>query len=264
MNLKQKIHAGDTLFTAWSLIPDPLTVGTLASTAFDVVTLDMQHGGHSDESILRCIGPVIQNGAHPVVRVPVGRFDMASRALDFGAEAVIAPMINSLEDAKAFADFMKFPPLGQRSWGPGRAMAFHGHSEAQGYFKAANSETLAIAMIETREAALIIDEILALPGIDGIFVGPADYSIAFSDGREVNPKNPDMTDTLRDFASRAKKAGKFAASFGMDANHARFLASIGYQLIAISTDGGCMTAGANAMVAAAKSNESSPAVGQGY
>ena len=189
---------------------------------------------------------------------------MASRALDFGAEAVIAPMINSLADAQAFADFMKFPPLGQRSWGPGRAMAFHGHTEAQGYFKAANDETLAIAMIETREAALIIDEILALPGIDGIFVGPADYSIAFSDGREVNPKNPGMTETLRDFAVRAKRAGKFAASFGMDASHAKYLAALGYQLIAISTDGGCMVAGANAMMAAAKSNGNLPAGGQGY
>ncbi len=263
MNLKQKIRAGETLFTAWSLIADPITAGTIASTGFDVVTLDMQHGGHSDDSILRCIGPVIQNGAHPVVRVPVGRFDMASRALDFGAEAVIAPMINTLTDAQAFADFMKFPPVGQRSWGPGRAMAFHGHKDLQGYFKAANNETLAIAMIETREAALILNEILALPGIDGIFVGPADYSIAFSHGREVNAKNPDMTDTLRDFVARAKKAGKFAASFGVDPNHAKFLASLGFQLIAISTDSGVITASANAMVAAAKSNESSPVVPQG-
>jgi 4-hydroxy-2-oxoheptanedioate aldolase len=253
MNMKQKIQAGQTLFTAWSSLPDPLLAGALASTAFDVVTLDMQHGGHSDDSVLRSIGPVIQNGAHPVVRVPVGRFDMASRALDFGAEAVIAPMINTLEDAQAFAGFMKFPPLGSRSWGPTRAMAFAGMGDANSYFRIANGETLAIAMIETMEALAIADDILAIDGIDGVFVGPSDFSIAWSKGTLVDPKHDGMTEILRDIASRARKAGKFAASFGMDGPHAKFLAGLGYQLIAISTDTGCLTAGADAMVAAAKS-----------
>jgi 4-hydroxy-2-oxoheptanedioate aldolase len=252
VNLKQKIQAGETLFTAWSSIPDPLLAGVLASSAFDVVTLDMQHGGHSDDSVLRSIGPVIQNGAHPVVRIPVGRFDMASRALDFGAEAVIAPMINSVEDAKLFADFMKFPPLGARSWGPPRAMAFHGHTDMNSYFKAANSETIALAMIETLAALEVADEILALDGIDGIFVGPADFSIAFTRGESVNHKNPDMTEILRDLAARAKKAGKFAASFGADPAHAKFLASLGYQLIAIGGDAGFIKGAADGLVAAAK------------
>ena len=126
MNLKQKLQSGQTLFTAWSSLPDPLTAGVLASSDFDAVTLDMQHGGHSDDSVLRSVGPILQNGAHPVVRVPVGRFDMASRALDFGAEAVIAPMINTVADARQFADSIKFPPLGERSWGPGGRWHFTG------------------------------------------------------------------------------------------------------------------------------------------
>lgn len=252
MKLKEKIQAGQTLFTAWSSIPDPLTVGVIASSAFDVVTLDMQHGGHSDDSVLRCIGPVIQNGAHPVVRIPVGRFDMASRALDFGAAAVIAPMINTLEDAKAFADAMKFPPLGARSWGPPRAMAFHGHSEMGSYFKSANSETLALAMIETMPAYEAADAILALDGIDGIFVGPADFSIAFTKGASVNHKNPDMSETLRDLATRARRAGKFAASFGADPEHAKFLASLGFQLLAIGADASFIKSAADALVAAAR------------
>jgi 4-hydroxy-2-oxoheptanedioate aldolase len=252
MKLKEKIQGGQTLFTAWSSIPDPLVAGILASSEFDTVTLDMQHGGHSEDSVLRSIGPIIQNGAHPVVRIPVGRFDMASRALDFGAEAVIAPMINSLEDAKAFADFMKFPPLGARSWGPPRAMEFHGHTDMNSYFKAANSETLALAMIETMPAYKAVDSILALEGIDGIFVGPADFSIAFTRGASVNHKNSDMTDILRDLVLCAKQAGKFVASFGADPTHAKFLASLGYQLIAISADAGFIKSAADGLVAAAR------------
>jgi 4-hydroxy-2-oxoheptanedioate aldolase len=252
MNLKQKIQAGQTLFTAWSSIPDPITVGIVASTSFDAVTLDMQHGGHSDESVLRSIGPVIQNGSHAIVRVPVGRFDMASRALDFGAEAVIAPMINSIADAKAFAASMKYPPLGERSWGPGRAMAFHGHADANAYFSAANSETLAIAMIETMQALAIADDILALAGIDGVFAGPSDFSIAWSGGAFVNPKDEGMTDILRELATRARNAGKFAASFGTDGPHAALLAELGYQLIAVGVDSGYIKSGADALVKQAK------------
>jgi 4-hydroxy-2-oxoheptanedioate aldolase len=253
MNLKQKIQAGQTLFTAWSSLPDPLLAGVLASTDFDVVTLDMQHGGHSDDSVLRCIGPVIQNGAYPVVRVPVGRFDMASRALDFGAEAVIAPMINTLADAEDFAGTMKYPPLGTRSWGPTRAMEFRGLGDANRYFQEANSETLAIAMIETMSAFAQVDEILALEGIDGIFVGPADFSIGWSGGKFVNAQHDGMTEVLRELASKAKALGKFAACFGMDSSHAKLLAGLGFQLIAISSDSGCLKSGANAMVAAARS-----------
>ena len=249
MNLKQRMQAGETLVTAWSSIPDPLTAGAIAASAFDAVTLDMQHGGHSEESILRSIGPVIQNGAHPIVRVPVGRFDMASRALDFGAEAVIAPMINTLADAQTFAASMKYPPLGERSWGPGRAMAFHGHSDANGYFLKANSETLAIAMIETMAAYAIMDDILAIGGIDGIFVGPSDFSIAFSEGRKFDPRDAQMDPTLADMAARARKAGKFAASFGQNAAHGRQLLTLGYQLVAIGSDTGYIKGGADALVA---------------
>ncbi len=251
MNLKEKIQAGQTIFTAWSTLPDPLLAGLLASTDFDAVTLDMQHGGHSDDSILRCIGPVIQNGAHPVVRIPVGRFDMASRALDFGAEAVIAPMINSIADAQAFADAMKYPPLGARSWGPTLAMGFNGYPDANAYLKSANGATLAIAMVETLEAHEIADDILAIPGIDGVFLGPSDFSIAFSHGESINAKNPGMNDILRHIAARAKEAGKFAASFGLDGPHARLLADFGYQFIAIGTDIGAIRAGSNALVAGA-------------
>ncbi|MGL4489783.1 MAG: HpcH/HpaI aldolase family protein, partial [Rhizobiaceae bacterium] len=230
----------------------PITVGVLASSSFDVVTLDMQHGGHSDESIMRCIGPVIQNGAHPIVRIPVGGFDMASRALDFGAEAVIAPMINTVRDARLFADSMKYPPVGERSWGPGRAMAFHGHSDGNAYFQNANNETLAIAMIETMEAVAIAAEILALPGIDGVFVGPSDLSIAWSKGAFLDPRHAGMDEMHIEINRLAKSAGKFAASFAQDGAHSKHLASFGYQLMAIADDGAYIRAGANALVSAAK------------
>ncbi len=110
MTLASRLAAGETLFTAWSGVPDSLIVEIMALQPFDAVTLDMQHGGHNEDSVLRGLLPVLRAGRHALVRIPVGRFDMASRALDFGAEAVIAPMINSVEDARRFAAAMKYPP----------------------------------------------------------------------------------------------------------------------------------------------------------
>ncbi|MDP3897082.1 MAG: aldolase/citrate lyase family protein, partial [Mesorhizobium sp.] len=110
MLLGDRLRAGEVLCTAWSGIPDALTVELVAAQGFEAVTLDMQHGGHNEDSVLRGIAPVLAAGKHAIVRIPVGRFDMASRALDFGAEAVIAPMVNSVEDARRFAASMKYPP----------------------------------------------------------------------------------------------------------------------------------------------------------
>ena len=107
-----------------------------------------------------------------LVRIPVGRFDMASRALDFGAEAVIAPMVNSVEDARRFAASMKYPPVGERSWGPTFGLPRAGQGDLQTWLRELNSRTVAFAMIETRAALDALDGILDTPGIDGIFVGP--------------------------------------------------------------------------------------------
>ena len=132
MTFAARLRAGETLFTAWSAIPDPLVAEFLARTGFDAVTLDMQHGCHSTESVMRGVAAITLAGKPAIVRIPVGRFEMASRALDFGATAVIAPMVNSVADASAFAAAMKFPPLGERSWGPTRVLALHGIAELAG------------------------------------------------------------------------------------------------------------------------------------
>ena len=196
-DLGQRMTAGETVFTAWSGIPDALTVEVVAAQGFDAVTLDMQHGGHHEDSILRCVPAILHAGKHAVVRIPVGRFDMASRALDFGAEAVIAPMINSVEDARLFAASMKYPPIGERSWGPTFGFARRGGTDQPTWLRDMNSRTVAIAMIETRAALEALDGILATPGIDGIFLGPSDFSIAWTRGAKVEPMLEDMMPTDR-------------------------------------------------------------------
>jgi 4-hydroxy-2-oxoheptanedioate aldolase len=252
MQLAARLEADETLFTAWSGVPDALTVELVAGQAFDAVTLDMQHGGHHEDSVIRSILPVMHAKKHPVVRIPVGRFDMASRALDFGAEAVIAPMVNSVQDARQFAAAMKYPPVGERSWGPTFGFPRHKGSDFNSWLRDMNARTVSFAMIETRAALDALDGILETPGIDGIFVGPADFSIAWTNGATVDGTLDDMMETIASIAKRAKAAGKHAAIYVVDPNMSGRFVSMGYQLMALGSEPRYIALGAETLLKAAR------------
>ena len=254
MSLSSRLRAGEVLFTAWSGIPDALTVEVLAAQDFDVVTLDMQHGGHHEDSVLRGIVPIQRSGKHACVRIPVGRFDMSSRALDFGAEAVIAPMINSVADAQAFAQSMKYPPVGMRSWGPTYAMPRHGQGTQADWLAESNTRTLAIAMVETRQALDCLDGILETPGIDGIFVGPSDFSIAWSGGKTVDTKLEDMMEAIADIGRRTRAVGKVAAIFVVDPQITGRYAKMGYQFFATGSEPMLMARGTASLLGEARAS----------
>lgn len=252
MTLRAKLEGlepGRALVTAWSGIPDSLTVEMLAYQPFGAVTLDMQHGGHHEDSVLRSILPIKRVGKPAIVRIPVGRFDMASRALDFGADAVIAPMVNSKADAQAFAAAMKYPPVGVRSWGPTFGLPRDGKTSTEQWLAQANSRTLAFAMVETRQALAALPEILSVPGIDGIFVGPADFSIAWTDGAAVDPTLEDMMGSIAAVCDHARKAGKFTATYLTDTSFARRLVQMGFQMLATGSESQLLARGAAGLLA---------------
>jgi len=251
MNLASRLAAGETIYSGWSGVPDQLSTEYLAQADFDAITLDMQHGGHDEASVLRSIPSIMLAGKPTLVRIPVGRFDMASRALDFGAEAVIAPMINSVADAKLFAAAMKYPPIGGRSWGPNYALPRHGGSP-QKWLETSNSSVLAFAMIETRAALDALDGILDVPGIDGVLVGPSDFSIAWSGGKVLDPTLEDMMQAIGDIGGRAKAAGKHAAIFVAEPRLAGRYREMGYTFIALGNEATYYRLGVKALLDAAK------------
>ncbi len=239
-------------FSAWVGVNDPFVAETLAREDFDAVTLDMQHGGIDFAGAARAIQMVAGALKPTVVRVPLGDFATASRLADAGAAAVIAPMIDSAEDARRFAEFMKFPPLGRRSWGPRAAASLSGLA-GQDYLQAANAFTLAIAMIETREALQALDDIVAVDGIDGLFIGPADLAIALSHGDSVDANGAPVDDAIDRVVAAAKAHGKFAGLFCGDGARAKWAQSRGVAFCTISSDQMLMRAAARAELAAARS-----------
>lgn len=249
--LAASLARDETLLTAWTGIPDPLLAGLLAREAFDTVTLDMQHGAQDIGTVTLGVQTVAAAGKPTIVRIPVGQFPIASRVLDLGASGVIAPMINSRADAEAFASFMKFPPVGDRSWGPAVTMSMMHGVSGPDYLTSANGMHLAIAMIETREALAAVDDILAVPGIDAVFVGPSDLSIALCKGAGVDPTRKDVADALAHVAARAQAHGKIASCFAPRPEDVPSLSRQGYRLMAVSTDFMQLRAGAKASLAAA-------------
>ena len=260
--LAQHIAHNQPVLSAWISGTDTGFAELLVREGFDAALFDMQHGATDIELALRGVATVALAGKPSIIRIPVGEFQTASRVLDAGAAAVIAPMINSAQEAMQFADFMKFPPLGKRSWGPGRALTLSG-LEPQAYLATANQFQLAMAMIETREALAALDDILAVPGIDGVFVGPADLSIALSNGT-LNPQSDAVMEALTHIARRAHAHGKFASGFGLNGLHARMLIETGFMMASVSTDAGLLRAGARAELALARPNTAQPNTKSGY
>jgi 4-hydroxy-2-oxoheptanedioate aldolase len=233
--LAQRIGNGECLFAAWVGINEPMIAEQLAREGYDTAVMEMQHGSVDVTGALRGIAAVALAGKPAIVRIPIGDFATASRVIDAGAAAVIAPMINDAADARRFASFMKFPPLGQRSWGPRAVLSLTGY-DASDYLRHANAFTLAIAMVETREALAALDDILATPGIDGVFVGPSDLSIALNDGAALDAQGADVDAALTKIAASAKAHGKFAAAFCHTGERANELAKRGFSLCSVSSD----------------------------
>ncbi len=245
-----EMRAGRTVLCGWSGLADPFACEMIATLGFDAVLADMQHGGHNEASVLSAITLVASAGAAPLVRIPVGRNDLASRALDFGALAVVAPMVNSRADAEAFAAAMKFPPVGGRSWGPMRPRTLQKDFSASRYLANANTDTIALAMIETREALAALEDILSVDGIDGVFFGPGDFSIAWSGGKVMDPALEEMMPAVAEIGGKTKAKGKMAGMYLADPNLCGRYAGMGFSLFAIGNEQRYMADGANNIIKA--------------
>jgi 4-hydroxy-2-oxoheptanedioate aldolase len=248
---RARLQAGPPAFAAWCGMREPAALETILRAGFDCAILDWQHGYHDQASVETGIIAAHALQKPALVRIGVGDFAGAARFLDWGAVGIIAPMINNAADAKSLVSFLKYPPLGGRSWGPTRATGMLGVSNPD-QVRHGNNTTLVIAMIETRQALAAVDEIAAVPGIDGLFVGPSDLSITLTDGATVDPLHPDVTAALKVVVAKARAAGKIASAFCPDGARAHELAAMGYQLLSVGTDGFLLRSAARAELARAR------------
>lgn len=170
--MKQRWADGEAAVGLWLSLPDPSVAESIGSLDPAYLVVDLQHGLIDYAHVRHLFQATQRSAATPMVRVPWNEPGIIGKVLDVGALGVIVPMVNTVEEAERAVASCFYQPKGVRSHGPIRAAQAHG----SGYGEEANDQVACIVMIETAEAVENIDEILAVPGIDAVYVGPADLS----------------------------------------------------------------------------------------
>ncbi len=184
--------SGGAALGAWMFLREPMTAEAAARMGYDYVVVDLQHGVASEPEALAMMQAAEAAGAIPVARVSTNHPMTIGRALDAGALAVIVPMVNSADDARAAVAACRYPPVGTRSYGPVAAISRY----SDDYARVANETVCCLVMIETVQALENLDAILSVPGIDGVYVGPVDLSLTL--GLPPRPDNdaPEFLDAI--------------------------------------------------------------------
>ncbi|MDO8288805.1 MAG: aldolase/citrate lyase family protein [Parvibaculum sp.] len=230
-SLKLRWKAGEVTLGAWCMMPGALSAEALARLGFDWVLIDMQHGGMDYQTAVEMIRAIDLSDAIPIVRVPWNDPGIIGRVLDAGALGVVIPMIQTVDDARRAVDACLYPPAGRRSFGPVRV----GLRDGNGYFGTANGRVCVIPMIETSDALASVEEIAAVSGVDAVFVGPFDLSVALGLPPGDNDGKPAFDAAIKKVAEAAKKAGVATAVLS-NARVAPLRIEQGFQMISVTTD----------------------------
>ncbi len=229
---RQAAREGRTLLNAWLTLNSPFLIELIGEAGFDCITIDQQHGLGGNETLLQCLTAARAAGLPSIVRVAENDFGLIGRALDAGAQAIMCPMIDSVEDAEAFVRAVKFPPRGLRSWGPYRArLDYEGD-----YFTTANDFTIACPQIETKGALDALDEILALDGVDMVCLGPNDLSVALTGRLDIHA--PEIKEAMSLVLRKCREQSVVSLVFANDVAYAKPLVAAGWNVVAVGTDAG--------------------------
>jgi len=250
-DLRQRLASGGPFLFSWLSIPSAQLAGQVARLPFDGVCLDMQHGMIGFSDAVPMIAAINAAGRPAIVRSLWNDPGIPGQALDAGAAAVIVPMVNTRAQAELVVKAAKYPPVGGRSWGGYTALQASGLN-AGAYLKEANRLTMAFAMIETAEALANVEDIAATPGLDGLFVGPSDLSIALSKGAGIDKTGPATLKAMERIAAAAKANHLVAGAFAGSAEAIKLYQARGYSFFAAATDVDLLQAGAATLLKAVK------------
>ncbi len=239
--LKRIFKEGKVVVNGWLQIPSSFSAEVMANQGWDSLTIDMQHGAVDYPNALQMFQAISTTDVVPMARVNWNEPGQIMKILDAGSYGVICPMVSNREQAEKFVQACMYPPKGYRSFGPLRGLIYGGSD----YGKHANNEILKLAMIETKEALDNLDNIMSTPGIDGIYIGPADLSLAVGEEPGFDKKENDpVFSIIMKILEHAKKNNIVAGIHNMTPEYAQKMIDKGFQFITMSSDQRFITAGA--------------------
>jgi len=237
--------AGKAVVNGWLAIPNVFSAETMAHAGWDALTIDMQHGVVDYDAALAMLTAISTTSVAPVVRVPWLDPGIIMKMLDAGAYGIICPMVNTRADAERFVSAMRYPPRGSRSFGPIRALLHAGVD----YPQHANATVIAFAMIETRQALDNLDEILSVEGLDAVYIGPADLSLALGCTPRFDQEEQPVVEAIDLILAKAREHGVVPCIHNGTPEYARKMVEKGFRFVTIASDARLMAAGAQQVVA---------------
>lgn len=252
--LKDIWARGEAVINGWCSIPSSFSAEIMAHQGFDSITIDMQHGLVGYQVATTMLQAISTTPVIPLTRVPWNDPGCLMKILDAGSYGVICPMINTPEDAEKLVSACKYPPRGIRSFGPIRAKYYGGGSAHGGgvYHHFADEETLVIPQIETREAVRNLDQILQVPGISAIYIGPSDLSMAYGKDPRQGQSDPEVVEAKKTILECAKRHGIPAGIHTNSREVAVEMIELGFQLTSLQSDDRFLMARAKEEVAAVR------------
>ena len=258
--VKRALQAGKSVVNGWLAIPSSFSAEIIGRSGFEAVTVDLQHGMIGFDSALSMFQALSATPAIPLARVPVNDGAQIMRLLDAGAYGIICPMISTPEDAARFVSACRYPPKGDRSFGPARGLLYGGPD----YYPHADNEILTIGMIETRTGLDNLDAILSVDGLDGIYIGPNDLSLALGHAPSSEPTASEVVQAIAYIQAQTVAHNKIPGIFCSSGQAAQMRLSQGFRMVTPGNEAGLLGAAAKAALAQARGLVSGTSGGSGY
>lgn len=232
--IREKLAAGKTVYGPFWKIDTPGAVEVAGYCGLDFAIFDMEHAPHSMSTVENLVRAAQLSGLGSVVRTPDGSENAISKALDTGAEVVLVPHVTTAEEARQVAEASHFYPLGHRGMDIFARAARYGAIPKNEYLSKENEHIMVAIQVEGMDAVSNLEEILAIPGIDIVFIGPYDLSHTMGIPGEV--RHPKLLETMEGIVRSIREAGKIPATHVDDVEGAAYWKSRGARFISISVD----------------------------
>jgi 4-hydroxy-2-oxoheptanedioate aldolase len=225
--VKQAWRAGNSALNGWLAIGAGYSAEVVGHQGFDAVTVDLQHGMIGFDQAVAMLQPALR-----MARVPANTPAEIMHLLDAGAYGIICPMISTAAEARAFVAACTYVPAGTRSYGPARGLLYGGAD----YFAGANDEIIKLAMIKTNEGLANLEAILAVEGLDGIYVGPNDLCLALGVAPAPESDAPLFVAAIAKILNQVRQSGKVAGIFCSSGTAAAMRIVQGFRLVTPGSD----------------------------
>ncbi len=252
-NFKASLAAGRTQIGMWAGLADTYATEIIASSGFDWVLLDAEHGPNDLRSVLRQLQAVGGYSTHPVVRLPSGDPVLIKQYLDIGAQTLLIPMVETGEQAEQLVAATRYPPQGIRGVASARASRWGG---VAGYHAGANDSICLLIQVETAKGVAHLDELVKVSGVDGIFVGP--WDLAASLGHLGEPRHPEVVKAIESTIDRIVQSGKAAGIVIADTALAHAYIQRGVTFCAVGIDTMILAQAARALARSFKGDVEPP------